>query len=418
VAAGLAGGILSLVAEGHGRGLCWLDGGDGGRGWLGTDPDVEVEGDDLALLDGVEDLWRDRPEYIWIGWLTYDLGADWLLGRRVRALPLPGLVMRRYPAALALRGSSTVPHGDRRACDQLVARLRAAPQEPAVWPLESLEALSPPHEYCDRVRRALAHIVAGDTYQVNLSQAFSARWRDGADASLCRRAAWTYASVREATPASMGALLHASPSWILSNSPETLLEVRLSAAAGEPDVACSWPLKGTRPRGATHDDDQRARDELRTSAKDAAEHVMIVDLVRNDLGRVAKPGSVRAPAQPDLLTLPTVHHLVSRIECDLRPGWSLRGLLEAVYPGGSITGAPKRRTVEIIDEIEAEPRGIYCGAIVVLEPGGLRCSIPIRTATLDEHGLSLRSGGGIVADSDPEHERHETIVKTRAFDRG
>jgi anthranilate/para-aminobenzoate synthase component I len=417
VAAKVAGGILSLVAEGDTTGLCWLDGGDQGRGWLGIAPDIEIEGDDLGLLDGVEELWRASPEYIWIGWLTYDLGADWLLGRRPRALPLPGLVMRRFPAALELRGQSMVPHGDRRGCDHIAERLRDAPAAPVDWPLQRLEALSPPHEYCDRVERALAHIVAGDTYQVNLSQAFAAGWREGQNGSTCRRAAATYASVREATPASMGALLQAFPSWILSNSPETLLEVRLSAEAGDGDVARSWPLKGTRPRGATTDEDRRAREELRTSTKDAAEHVMIVDLVRNDLGKMAKPGSVRAPARPELLTLPTVHHLVSRIECELRAGWSLCELFDAVFPGGSITGAPKRRTVEIIDDLEAEPRGIYCGAIVVLEPAGLRCSIPIRTATMDEHGLSLRSGGGIVADSDPERERQETIVKTRAFDR-
>jgi len=116
--------------------------------------------------------------------------------------------------------------------------------------------------------------------------------------------------------------------------------------------------------------------------------------------------------------LPTVHHLVSEVRCRLSPGWTLPGLLAAVFPAGSITGAPKRRTAQIIEELEQRRRGLYCGAVVALMPGGLRCSIPIRTGELDEAGLTLQSGGGIVIDSDAEAERHETWAKVRAFDRG
>ena len=115
------------------------------------------------------------------------------------------------------------------------------------------------------------------------------------------------------------------------------------------------------------------------------------------------------------MSLPTVHHMVTEVGCVLRPGWTLRTLAEALFPGGSITGAPKRRTVEIIDALEGAARGIYCGAIVLLEPVGMRWSIPIRTGLADAAGLHLRAGGGVVIDSDPEQERVETVVKTLAF---
>ena len=203
--------------------------------------------------------------------------------------------------------------------------------------------------------------------------------------------------------------------WVISNSPETLLDVRQGAGPHGSDIATSVPIKGTRPRAATPEADAAMRAELRASAKDRAEHVMIDDLVRNDLGRLAIAGTVEAPAEPSELALPTVHHLVSEVRAQLRPGVGLPQIVAALVPGGSVTGAPKRRTLEIIEALEGEDRGIYCGALVVLEPGGLRMSIPIRTGWLDEAGLTLHAGGGIVADSDPEAERIETIAKTRAF---
>jgi anthranilate/para-aminobenzoate synthase component I len=220
----------------------------------------------------------------------------------------------------------------------------------------------------------------------------------------------------------MGALLAGAegpspPTWVVSNSPETLVAVELGRGAGGLDHARSWPIKGTRPRGADPARDAAAAAELLASEKDLAEHVMIVDLVRNDLGRLAVPGTVEAPRRPTLVSLPTVHHLVSEVGCTLAPGWTLPGLLAALFPAGSITGAPKRRTVQIIDELEQRPRGLYCGAILVLAPTELRCSIPIRTGVLDAAGLTVQSGGGIVIDSEAEAERLESWAKVRAFDR-
>jgi anthranilate/para-aminobenzoate synthase component I len=352
---------------------------------------------------------------VWIGWLTYDLGAAALLGHPPSRGRVPGLCMRRYPAALELiPGVGPRGHGDPGALVDLSRTLdESAPwTAPDAWPLGALTPDIDAATYRQRVGQAQARIRAGDTYQVNLSQRMSASWRD-APTSVARAAAGVYARLRAQTPAEMGALLAAGPTWLVSNSPETLVDVRREAGG---DVARSWPIKGTRPRASDEAADAAAIAELRASEKDSAEHVMIVDLVRNDLGRLAIPGTVVAPDEPELVSLPTVHHLVSCVRCDLRPGWSLRALIDALFPGGSVTGAPKRKTVQIIEELEREPREIYCGAIVVLEPTGLRMSIPIRTGILDRGGLTLRSGGGIVVDSDAEDERQETLAKARAFD--
>jgi anthranilate/para-aminobenzoate synthase component I len=417
-----SGRILALAASDPGGAFAWLDGGDE-RGWFSLEPDVAVEADDLTPLDRVEALWRADPRFVWIGHLSYDVGAAGLLARPLRRGRLPGLVLRRYRAALEL-GPDGRAHGDPAAVARLRARLAAVPEDMAegTWPLGPVRADLSPETYRARVEAARAYIAAGETYQVNLTQAFAARWRPDATGTLAARAAAVYAGLRAATPATMGALLagaegRAPPVWLVSNSPETLLSVELGRGAGGGDLARSWPIKGTRPRAGDPARDAAAAAELLASEKDLAEHVMIVDLVRNDLGRLALPGTVAAPRRPTLMRLPTVHHLVSEVRCTLTPGWTLRGLLAAVFPGGSITGAPKRRTAQIIDELEARPRGVYCGAIVALTPDGLRCSIPIRTGELDQAGLTVQSGGGIVIDSDPEAERLETWAKVRAFRR-
>jgi para-aminobenzoate synthetase component I len=413
--------ITTLVARGTAPEAAWLDGGPRGRGFFGAFPDEIVEGDDLALLDVVEAKWRRNPELVWMGWLTYDLGAAALRPGPPRVSALPGLCLRRYPGALQLRGEGSIEHGHPGALADLRGALASgglAP--PCAWPWHRLRSQLDAATYHARVRRVLAHVDAGDTYQVNIAQRFEAAWRRSPERDeLASAVAGAYADLRRRSPASMGALIGhpRRDTWILSNSPETLLDVRFKGAGGgQHDLVRSWPIKGTRPRADTLLDDDANRRELLGSSKDAAEHVMIVDLVRNDLGRIAAPGTVCADPAPRLVTLPTVHHLVTEVRATLRDGVSLRELVEATFPGGSITGAPKRRTIEIIDALEDDARGIYCGALVLLEPTGLRMSIAIRTATVDASGLVLPAGGGIVADSDPESERLETITKTRAFD--
>ncbi len=408
--------ILEIAAEGS-PDFAWLDGG-AGRSFVGVDADRRIESDAIEALAEIEAAWRAEPSHLWIGWLTYELGVDALRGRRPLPGRLPGLVFRRYRAAVEHDRGRTRWHGDPRAVVELQTRLEASGRAPLdrSWPWGPLEPLLPPAEHRARVARILEHIAAGDTYQVNLSQVLRGRWKlPPVDRqSLARAVAGAYARLRSATPASMGALIAAGDAWILSNSPETLLDVRLDRAGG--DLVRTWPIKGTRPRGANQRADRAAAQELVESAKDRAEHLMIVDLLRNDLGRLAAPGTVRAPREPELVTLPTVHHLISEVSARLRPGWSLPSLFAALFPGGSITGAPKRRTVELIESLEDHRRGIYCGALVVLGPEGLTASIPIRTALADRHGVDVCSGGGIVADSDPEEERLETLVKARAFD--
>ncbi|MBL4688452.1 MAG: anthranilate synthase component I family protein [Nannocystaceae bacterium] len=414
---GLAAGLCGLSAAGL-PGFAWLDGGDAhdGGGMVAAWPDLEIVGEDLAVLDEVQRAWRARPDAVWIGWLSYELGAADTLGRAVTRSALPGLCMRRYPAALRLgAGAVQGQHGD-------ASRLRAAlaavtpigAQWP--WPLQSLSVRIEPEEHRRRVRAAQTRIVAGDTYQVNLSQPMRAAWTGQAEAmTLGLRTATLYAGLRHRFPASMGGLVSTPVGTIVSNSPETLLTTTVGAGEDGGVLAQSWPIKGTRPRGASPEADAALVDALRRSEKDGAEHVMIVDLVRNDLGRLAVPGSVAAPSVAQLLTLPTVHHLITEVSATLRTDVELTELVRAMFPGGSITGAPKRSTVGIIDGLEQHRRGIYCGALVLLQPSGVTLSIAIRTGLADAHGLSLCSGGGIVVDSDPEAERLETLDKAAAF---
>ena len=398
-----------LVADG--RDVSWLDGGSVGRGIVGFDADVEIEADDPQAIAAVDRLWRAEPDAVWIGCITYDFAADLVLGRKPRVRGLPGCLMRRYRSRLELGPGGRV---------QVFGSPPAPPvcglEPPVSWPLAPLTPVWEASDYRARVAAVQRHIVAGDTYQVNLAQRFWAPWLLPCTAAeLPRRAAALYLHLRAKAPAERGALLRVAGGFVLSNSPETLVDV--DRDGNGIDIARARPIKGTRPRASTPEADLAAKAELRASAKDLAEHVMIVDLVRSDLGRLAMAGTVEASARPDDLALPTVHHLVSEVRAKLRPGVGLAELCAALVPGGSVTGAPKRRTLEIIEALEQHPRGIYCGAILLLEPAGLRMSIPIRTAVVGVDGLSLHAGGGIVADSEAEAERLESLAKTRAFER-
>ena len=262
---------------------------------------------------------------------------------------------------------------------------------------------------CDGVARVLEYLRAGDAYQVNLSRRLSATLRAGRGA--CRVA--LAAALRARAPAPHAALIASADGdgALVGNSPERFLAV---AADGRVETR---PIKGTRPRGGTPEADRAAAAALAASAKDRAEHVMIVDLERNDLGRVCRTGSVevaslaRAGRAAD--GVPPGQHGARR---DCAPDVGLAALLEATFPGGSITGAPKRRAMQIIDELEPAPRGPYTGATGWLGAAGdLDLAIAIRTAVVRGGRLSLSVGGGVVADSTPEGELAETEVKARAF---
>lgn len=255
--------------------------------------------------------------------------------------------------------------------------------------------------YINAIARAKEHIVAGDIYQVNLSQRFSVPWRVSP---------WTlYKRLQRINPSPFAAYLQYPGFAVVSASPERFLR-----RTG--DLIETRPIKGTRPRGKTPAADRRLARQLQASAKDRAEHIMIVDLERNDLGRVAKIGSVRVAKMMALERFPTVHHLVSTVQAALPRETPVGDLLRATFPGGSITGAPKIRSMEIIDELEPVSRGIYTGAIGYFSAtGDLDINIAIRTFVVKEGIAHFHAGGGIVYDSDPAAEYQETLDKARAL---
>lgn len=249
------------------------------------------------------------------------------------------------------------------------------------------------------VERVRQYVHAGDVFQVNISQRFEVPVA-GTPLELYRR-------LRSRHPAAFAALIETDDFAILSASPERFLQVNGASVT-------TRPIKGTRPRGATPAEDAALAAELEASAKDRAENVMIVDLMRNDLYRVSVPGSVRVTELCVLESHPTVHHLVSTVESTLAADADAVALIRAAFPGGSITGAPKVRAMEIIAELEPTRRGVYCGSIGYLSvTGAADFSIAIRTAVVRGGTAYVPAGGGVTADSDPGAEYDETIAKAR-----
>jgi aminodeoxychorismate synthase component I len=268
---------------------------------------------------------------------------------------------------------------------------------PSAATISAFSPLTPRENFITGVGRIKNWIAAGHIYQANLSQAFTATAK-GNLFSL-------YEHLRDASPAPMAAYLALDGREILSSSPETFLKI--SGRGIE-----TRPIKGTRPRFSDSDEDRRSAYELQTSAKEISELVMITDLLRNDLGQVCEFGSVEVAEMLRLETLAQVHHLVSTVTGTLRAECDTITAIAACFPGGSITGAPKKRAMEIIQELEQAPRGIYCGAIGWLGYNG-ESSLSIAIRTLVRHGerLVYQVGAGIVADSDPDKEYEETLHK-------
>ena len=258
-------------------------------------------------------------------------------------------------------------------------------------------------EFLTAVERAQDYIAAGDIYQVNLSQKFEAAWPAAADPYEFFRA------LRHASPAPYSAFLNLGDRRIFSSSPEQFL--KFSGRGVQ-----TRPIKGTRPRFRDPEADERSRYDLITSEKERAELVMITDLERNDLGQVCEFGSVQAVKLLEPEAFEHVHHLVSTVRGQLRPEVDHLAALTASFPGGSITGAPKKRAMEIIEELEPVPRGIYTGAIGYFGLNGeSQFNIAIRTAVVEGDRLHFHVGAGIVADSKPEAEFEETLHKARGL---
>lgn len=262
-------------------------------------------------------------------------------------------------------------------------------------------------QYLSAVRRIKEHIGAGDIYQANLTQQFSCELARGA------RPESVFLRLRRDHPASFAAFIRRREDAVISASPERFLRVGWSE--GERAVE-SWPIKGTRPRGASAEEDRALRAELLGSEKERAENVMIVDLLRNDLGRVCRYGSVRVAELCAVEEHPTLFHLVSKVKGILRQEVTAGTLLRAAFPCGSITGAPKIRAMQIIDELETERRGLSMGALGYFGfDGALDLNVAIRTMTLKGRRVRFNVGGGVVTDSEPEREYDESLLKARAL---
>ena len=281
---------------------------------------------------------------------------------------------------------------------------RRAPHFPAHALGAGITSTFPAAGYREAVRRVVEYIRAGDLFQANLSQRFSAPFTAHP---------WAlYRALRAGSPAPFSAYLQHDDHAVVSHSPERFLQLSLDRWVE------TRPIKGTRPRGRTPTEDRALAAELLASEKDRAEHVMIVDLLRNDLSRVASPGTVRCEELLALESYASVHHLVSTVTGHLAPGRGGADLIAATFPGGSITGAPKLRAMEIIAELEPTARGVYCGAIGAWTAADeLDLSIAIRTAVVRNDGVTWSAGGGIVADSDPAAEYAETLDKARGIAR-
>ena len=276
----------------------------------------------------------------------------------------------------------------------------ASPREP--FKIQDLKALSNLAQYEAGVRRAQEYIAQGDIYQANLAQAFQAQWAGGAGT--------LYRFLREMNPGPFMGVFQGDGFTVVSSSPERLV-------AGRGDWLETRPIAGTRPRGKDGQSDLRMRVELKTNAKEQAEHLMLVDLARNDLGRVSRYGTVEVERYAEIESYARVHHLVSTVISQRRETAPFSKVLKSLFPGGTITGCPKIRCMEIIDELEARPRGFYTGSMGYLAPGPcFDFNILIRSFSLFSNGtLEFQAGAGIVADSDPEREYLETLYKVEAL---
>jgi anthranilate synthase component 1 len=260
-----------------------------------------------------------------------------------------------------------------------------------------------PQRYLCGVERIKDYIVEGDVFQVNLSRA----WRVTCDHTV--QAADIYQRLRENNPAPFAGLALINDAAVISSSPERLVKV----CNGRVETR---PIAGTRPRNAQTSDDQVLKAELLAHPKERAEHIMLIDLERNDLGRVCVPGSVEVDELMVLESYAHVHHIVSNVRGTLRDDVTPGEVIRAVFPGGTITGCPKVRCMEIVAELEAEGRGAYTGAMGFLNHNGnLDLNILIRTITQSGNHIQLRAGAGIVADSVPQRELEETRAKARGL---
>jgi para-aminobenzoate synthetase component I len=382
---------------------------EGGQVWL---DDAVQSQPALVILDQIlaenrKSLMPGLPPFQGglAGYIAYDFGRSLEPHAKLPDFPkmCPDLMLHVYDAGIAFdhlqeRAWIISTHGEARA-DELEAMLKQKPKPLGQSSIENWSSNFTKDEYEAAVARTVEYILAGDIFQANISQCFSARIPENFDALAF------YKKLREKNPATFSAFLDYGDVQIASSSPERLLSF-------DGKTVEARPIKGTRRRDADPAKDAALVAELAASRKDRAENVMIVDLLRNDLSRVCEPGTVRVPVLCGLESYAAVHHLTSVVTGELKPEKSVGDLIAATFPGGSITGAPKIRAMEVIAEIEQQGRGVYCGSIGYFGFNGqVDLNIAIRTAMFAQGTARFQGGGGITARSEPAAEYDETLTK-------
>lgn len=367
---------------------------------------------------------EDAPPFCggWAGLFSYEYGRALLpkLGEGAERDAWPDIALGLYNELIAFdHGTERAEHFFWRWNSNAEPKLLGLIGEPKIdFDLHvslapAVTARLPRADYEARLARTVDYVHAGDCFQSNISQRFDFELNTGAHPFdlTCRLA--------RSSRAPFSAYFRLPSLALASNSPERFLQIGVQPQGAL--KAITQPIKGTRPRGSTEAEDRALANELLSSEKDLAENLMIVDLMRNDLSRISTPGSVRVPKLQALETYANVHHLVSTIEATLAPGRDAFDVIKAAFPGGSVTGAPKIRAMQIIEKLEDEARGPYCGSLAWISPdGAMDSSILIRTVAFEEENDGgwrghFRSGGGIVADSVPSEEYTETLDKARAI---
>jgi anthranilate synthase component 1 len=347
----------------------------------------------------------------WLLFLAYEFAGEIEAGLRLPApadVPL-ALAVRARAALIREHGSGAVHAVAEDGCEEALAGLLHDVAATAVKPPEgetpgACSTHEPPAgDFIEAVRRAKREIAEGNVYQVNLSREWTAHSREALSAiGLYRR-------LRTANPAPFAGILRIGTTSVLSSSPERLV------AAGAGRVR-TRPIAGTRPRLDPADPGEAQRQELLANAKERAEHVMLIDLERNDLGRICRPGTVQVDEFMALESYAHVHHLVSNVTGKLRPDVTPADIIRAVFPGGTITGCPKVRALAVIRDLERRARGAYTGSFGYLgRDGQMDLNILIRTMTVSGRQVSFAAGSGIVADSDPERELDESRAKAKGM---
>ncbi|WP_392350056.1 anthranilate synthase component I family protein [Parasynechococcus sp.] len=407
--------VAQLLAALHGEeGLIWLDGDGSALGrWvtLAAGPRQTLCCRGRPGEPGAQNpftMLRALDPGHWTGWLSYEAAAWTEPGNPWASDPLATLWIARHDPVLRFdlqERQLWIEGQDHKAIQALTDALENQPTSPAQRPpripLDAWQQHTDQRAFADGVRRIRELIAAGDLFQANLTACCSTSWPQQS------RALDLFLRVREACPAPFAGLVVAdNGEALLSSSPERFLQMEPSGRIQ------TRPIKGTRPRHQSPQQDADLAADLVCSAKDRAENVMIVDLLRNDLGRVCRPGSIQVPQLLGLESYASVHHLTSVVEGQLQQGLSWVDLLEACWPGGSITGAPKLRACQRLHELEPTSRGPYCGSLIHLDwDGSFDSNILIRSLIRQGSTLRAHAGCGIVADSDPDGEADELLWK-------